>query len=367
MYGVVLGGGGARGAYEVGVWRALKELEIKIGAVCGTSIGSINGAVFAQGDYELAEEIWRNISISDVVDMTTFTEDKLMSVKNIAPFIEEMRKNKGISLEPLEALLRNIIDENKLLLSPIDFGLVTYSVSDNEIVELFKADIPKGMLVDYLMASSSLPGTKARVIGDKTFVDGGVGDNKPVVMLVKKGYRDIISVDVGGVGLIRQCAPDGVNIIDIRCKNPTVGMLDFDNSSILNSIEMGYFDAMRAFGKVAGDIYPIRMSDYVRARRKYSKELIFGLEKAASIFGVNPMREYTVVSLARAMLKEYRRLLREEQKSGFETISSPAALLTAVCASMTDGGKDIMPRIAVTAFKKYQMAANAVCYFDRNM
>lgn len=367
MYGVVFGGGGARGAYEVGVWRALMELDIKVGAVCGTSIGSINGAIFAQGDYQAAEEIWKNISLSDVVDMSTFSEEKLMSVKNIGAFVEEMRKNKGISLEPLEKLLRNVIDENKLLLSPIDFGLVTYSVTDNELLELFKADIPKGMLVDYLMASSCLPGTKARVIGDKTYMDGGIGDNKPVVMLTKKGYRNIISVDVGGVGLVRQCMPDGVNVIDIRCKNPAVGVLDFDNSSILNTIEMGYFDTMRAFGKVAGDIYPIRMSDYIRARRKYSQELIFGLEKAAAIFGVNQLKEYTVVSLARAMLKVYRRMLSEGQKSGFQTLSSPSALLTAVSASMSDGGKDIMPRIAVTAFKKYSMAANAVCYFARHM
>ncbi|MBS7298746.1 MAG: patatin-like phospholipase family protein [Eubacteriales bacterium] len=367
MYGVVFGGGGARGAYEVGAWRAIMEQDIKVGAICGTSIGSINAAIFAQGDYELAEEVWRNISTSDVVDMSTFSDKKLMSVKNIGALVEEMRKNKGISLEPLEKLLRSIIDENKLLLSPVDFGLLTYSLSDNAVVELFKSDIPKGMLVDYLMASSCLPGTKARIIGDKTFVDGGLVDNKPIVMLTKKGYRNIISIDVGGYGLVRQYVPDGVNVIEVKCKNPIVGILDFDTASILDTIEAGYLDTKRAFGKLTGEIYSIRMSDYLRSRRKYSADIILGLEKAADIFGINKLKEYTVISLARAVLKAYRKVLSEEQKSGFEKLTSPSMLFTAVCASMTEGGKDVMPRIAVTAFKKYSMAANAVCYFDRNM
>ncbi|MCH5185406.1 MAG: patatin-like phospholipase family protein, partial [Oscillospiraceae bacterium] len=42
--GVALGGGGAKGSYEVGVWQALKDMGFNVTAVCGTSIGAINGA-----------------------------------------------------------------------------------------------------------------------------------------------------------------------------------------------------------------------------------------------------------------------------------------------------------------------------------
>lgn len=45
-YGLVLAGGGTKGAYEVGVWKALKEMNINITAVVGASIGALNGALF---------------------------------------------------------------------------------------------------------------------------------------------------------------------------------------------------------------------------------------------------------------------------------------------------------------------------------
>ena len=47
-YGLVLAGGGTKGAYEVGVWKALKEMNINITAVVGASIGALNGALFLQ-------------------------------------------------------------------------------------------------------------------------------------------------------------------------------------------------------------------------------------------------------------------------------------------------------------------------------
>lgn len=49
--GLVLGGGGSRGAYELGVWKALRELGIEIQVVVGTSIGAINGALVAPGGF----------------------------------------------------------------------------------------------------------------------------------------------------------------------------------------------------------------------------------------------------------------------------------------------------------------------------
>ena len=58
MYGLVLEGGGAKGAYHVGAYKAIRELNIEIGGIAGTSIGAINGAMMVQGDYELLEKVW---------------------------------------------------------------------------------------------------------------------------------------------------------------------------------------------------------------------------------------------------------------------------------------------------------------------
>lgn len=66
---LVLSGGGSRGAYEIGACKALKELGIEIDMVFGTSVGAINGALIAQGDLELAERLWLELSTDKVFDI----------------------------------------------------------------------------------------------------------------------------------------------------------------------------------------------------------------------------------------------------------------------------------------------------------
>lgn len=67
-FGLVLAGGGGKGAYEIGVWKALRETgKIKIGAVSGTSVGALNAVLFAVGDYESAEDIWMHIDMDKIL------------------------------------------------------------------------------------------------------------------------------------------------------------------------------------------------------------------------------------------------------------------------------------------------------------
>ena len=64
---LVLGGGGAKGSYEVGAIAALRELGIEAGSVYGVSIGALNAAMYAQGDMEKAEALWSNVRLSDLI------------------------------------------------------------------------------------------------------------------------------------------------------------------------------------------------------------------------------------------------------------------------------------------------------------
>ena len=68
-YGIVLEGGGARGAYQVGAWKALKEAGISIKGISGASVGALNGALMCMDDLEKAEYIWENITYSKVMDV----------------------------------------------------------------------------------------------------------------------------------------------------------------------------------------------------------------------------------------------------------------------------------------------------------
>ena len=370
MFGMVLGGGGARGAYEVGAWCAASELGIEVGAVCGTSIGSINAAAFAQGDWERADRLWRSITAEDVLDMSKFTDKNLWSVKNIRAVLEEFRTNKGLSMKPLEDLLHSIIDEEKLRRSPVEFGLVTYSLSDSAELELFKEDIPQGRLIEYLMASACLPGIKTRVIDEKAFVDGCVVDNKPVGMLVKRGFRDILSIDVGGIGLVKSIVPKGINVIEVKCAAPQIGVLDFDKEKIAVSISGGYLDTKRALGAVCGTKYAIRSSDYNRALRKTSREMLDGLETAAAIFGCDLMREYSVISLARSMIREYKRILKHNRSVGIDKLlnakdSNSSIILAKTAEAVLAGNADFLgTRVVSMMFKGFLRAVNAILYYS---
>lgn len=66
--GLVLAGGGARGAYQVGVWRALNELEVHYELICGTSVGALNGGLILQGDFSVAEKMWQEIDTGKILN-----------------------------------------------------------------------------------------------------------------------------------------------------------------------------------------------------------------------------------------------------------------------------------------------------------
>ena len=68
-YGIVLDGGGAKGAYQIGAWKALKEAGVKINAVAGTSVGALNGALICMDDVENAVRIWGELTFSRVMDV----------------------------------------------------------------------------------------------------------------------------------------------------------------------------------------------------------------------------------------------------------------------------------------------------------
>ncbi|MEG2144627.1 MAG: patatin-like phospholipase family protein, partial [Oscillospiraceae bacterium] len=63
---LVLGGGGAKGSYEIGAWKAFEELNKSWDMIVGTSIGSLNGAAMVQGDFKSALRLWENIDYKNV-------------------------------------------------------------------------------------------------------------------------------------------------------------------------------------------------------------------------------------------------------------------------------------------------------------
>lgn len=304
-YGLVFAGGGVRGSYEMGVWRAINNMGIKIDGVTGVSIGSINAALFAQDEFDTAMKMWKAIKISDILCTDQLPNTNLFSMQNIVGIAKELYNNQGLDVSPLQRLLQRLVDEDKITNSEIDFGLSTYSLTDRKGVELFKQDIPKGMFCEYMMASACLPGFQSKKIGDKIFLDGGVNNNMPVSMLIEKGYKDIIAVDVGGIGIMKSYNDIGVNVINIRCDECMVGVMEFDTDHIRQNMRKGYFDCYKAFGRLYGNRYYFTTISYFHMRQRVSQSLIDGMEYAAEILGVERLASYKLNDFILGTLKVY--------------------------------------------------------------
>lgn len=272
MYGLVLEGGGARGAYHIGACKALQELGVEIGAITGTSIGALNGAMIVQGEVGKAYEMWANISPSQVVDVD---EERLNELREMRfntshlPYymkrFTEIVGEGGVDISPLRTLLNENIDEEKIRQSKIDLGIVTVSISDLKPLELFVKDIPEGHLVDYLVASAAFPGFKMERMDGKRFIDGGFHDNLPINMLLGKGYTEIIVVRTYGPGRHRRVDRKGLTIHTIAPGEDLGGIMDFDRARANKNLQMGYFDTLKVFQGLAGNRYyliPDREEEY---------------------------------------------------------------------------------------------------------
>ena len=148
---LVLAGGGARGSYQVGVWRALTELGWRPQIITGTSVGSLNGAMFALDLYETARDMWMSIRSQDVMELPEENAD----LSELHAFLREVVRDGGMDVTPLEEIVERVLDEDALRASPIRFGLVTVEKRGLKPRELTLEDIPAGKVKDYLLASAA--------------------------------------------------------------------------------------------------------------------------------------------------------------------------------------------------------------------
>ena len=267
MRGIALEGGGARGAYHIGVVKAYLESGYEFDGYVGTSIGAINAAILAQGDFEKAEELWKKISMEQIFSteearLITIGETKfdLTLPADIKKGLKKVIKGKGVDTTKIKTFIDDYIDETKLRQSGKDYGLVTVSIDEYKPYEIFLEDIPEGKLINYIMASSSLPGLKSEVIGEKKFLDGGLYNNCPINLLVKKGYDEIIAVRTGAPGIFRKVNKNA-NVKIISSEEDLGDLLVFSPEHSQFNIKLGYYDGMRAINNLQGRQYYVNVLD----------------------------------------------------------------------------------------------------------
>lgn len=264
-YGLVLEGGGAKGAYQIGAWKALREAGIRIRGISGTSVGALNGALIAMDDPERAEYIWEHISYSSVMDvddsvMENLRRGELKNI-NVAQILGEGMKwlrDGGIDIGPLKNLISETVDETRLRAQGKELYVTTFSVTDRRSLTLELKDIPEGSVGDMLLASAYFPVFKKEKLGGKRYMDGGGFDNVPFAPLVENGYKDLIVIRIYGLGFDSEKTarlPEDVTMHHIAPRQNLGGILEFDPKRARRNMKLGYYDGLRLVYGLRGRRY----------------------------------------------------------------------------------------------------------------
>ena len=317
-YGLVLAGGGAKGSYQLGAWQAMKELGIKFSTVIGVSIGSINGALIAADSFESAKTLWESASVDKGVKITEELRDpeNLFSLRNFPALFKEIVRNGGIDASPTKELIAPFIDEEKVRKSDVRFGMVTFHLSDFTPLEIFVDKIPEGQLVDYLLASSKVPGVSKIGPEGERYLDGGVYDNAPMNMLIRNGYNRLIVVDISSMKGIGH--KNDINCAEMIYIRPfdvedLGAAFDFSKEMLEKRMKMGYLDARKAFGYLSGIRYYFEGDTMREMAEEYGSQAVEELEELASELEVERFRVYAKDEFLLALKKRFEEYKAEEE------------------------------------------------------
>lgn len=262
-YALALEGGGAKGAYQIGAWKALREAGVKIDAVAGTSVGALNGSLIVMGDLEKAENIWENIRYSQVMDVDDETMSRLLKggvkldeLDGVAQQMLEVVKNRGFDVTPLREWIAQVVDEKTVRESPVELFIDTFSLSDGKLLELRAKDLPDGTLCDMLLASAYLPVFRSEKLGGKRYADGGLRDVLPLHVLIEHGYKDILALRLFGIGVERSVKiPEDTRVYTVEPTADLGSTLEFEPAQSRENLRAGYYDMKRFLYGLRGAKY----------------------------------------------------------------------------------------------------------------
>jgi len=269
--GLVFSGGGGKGAYEVGVWKALNEfgMDKKVTAVAGTSVGGLNGALFVAGDYQAAEQLWLDIAPSKVMTLTA--EDIAKKVANVAlfSFIPGVAPKVLASLASLgfgagvfsQIGLIDLIAESKVCENineqSLPLQICALTAKNGELVYPQLNQLSPQQQAQWLLATSAIPMVFDSVeINNTNYVDGGVlpqpySDNTPYKPLIEQhNCTHIINIHLereADISSAKQQYPQ-INfwhIVPTQAFEGLIEPLNFTKENAKSLIDLGYQDTVK--------------------------------------------------------------------------------------------------------------------------
>lgn len=239
-FGLVLAGGGGKGAYQAGVLKALYEYGFtnNIVAVSGSSIGALNACLFSSNDVSLIDTVWDEVDLLTVFD----TELSLIDLK------EGTFSRDG---------MRELISKYKLCTRVSKSNIKVYATISKVINDsTFEANyaclnnMPEAYIEQVMIASSALPLIyEDVVINGSSYRDGGLSDNLPIKPLYDLGIRNFIVIGLGEYKKELYSKYSDAEFFDIYPSHTlgdlTTGTLNFTKKSIRMKKKLGYMDGIR--------------------------------------------------------------------------------------------------------------------------
>lgn len=308
---LVFAGGGSKGAYQIGAWKALRELGETFEIAAGTSIGSINAGFYVQNDFDAAFEMWNSLNVGSImtngINFDKTIEGLVSQREQLIPFIKTFINSKGADVTPFHTQLKKFFDAEKFFSSDIDFALVTVKYPAFSPVEIYKKDMEKyGENAWQWMAASGacFPVFPVMRIDGEDYVDGGYYDNIPIAPAFKLGAKEVLVLDLktekNHEGYIHH-----PRVKYIKPSRDLGTFLNFDKDALRFSISLGYNDTMKAYGKFLGLQYTFIPKDEDRedleeAAAKFIElltvsEANFDFSKAAKRQRVNKLEGSTTI------------------------------------------------------------------------
>jgi NTE family protein len=283
--GLALSAGGARGAYQIGCWRALLDRGISFGAVAGSSIGALNGALICQNDWRRAHDLWCELArtpivIPDASTIARFTATAALDVGLLllpVPKLRSLRLLKyaltaakflsrhgslgallryGLTnIARFRPLLEKYLDLSSVLRGPVPL-FVTVFATPGIAQPLGRShwfrlqDLAEEDAWDVLAASMAVPLVFSTVeVKGETFTDGGLGQWLPIEPLYRAGVRRIAAISNRAEVTVPQESFPGARITVIKPRKPLgrfpVATFRFTPDAVNSWIEQGYVDASR--------------------------------------------------------------------------------------------------------------------------
>lgn len=296
MRALVLSGGGAKGAYQVGVWKALRKLNIDIDIITGTSIGAVNGLFIMQNKYVVLKNLWTKKDISNYFGKEY--KDLSAPKEAIKIYGNNIIERKGINTDEFTKLIKKSININKVYSSKIKYGLITMNLDSLKPTIITKDKTSKDELIDYAIASASaFPVLNIKKIKDKKYVDGGYYDNLPINLAIDMGADEVIAVDLEAVGLKRKIKNEDIPVTMIKPQIDLGDFIVFNKSLNKRNIRLGYNDTMKMYKKLEGNLYTFKLNELNKNYEKYYEDFSYIVKRELAVNNTRVINELNKIPM----------------------------------------------------------------------